>query len=665
MPDVLHLDFETRGVLDLPDVGVHRYATHPQTDVWLACWAIGDGPIHTWFPKDPCPREIADHIAAGGVVCAHNAGFEWHIVEYICAERYGWPRIDPTQLDCTAARGAIMALPRDLGRLAKALGLPAEKDDAGRRLMLQMARPRRVEDGVPIWWDDPKKLQRLEDYCRRDLEVERLAGKKLAPMTPAEREIWLLDFDMNQTGVGVDLRLVKRAGLLLERSLSLYNQELLRITNGAVSAVTEVAAITNWLAANGAATESLDKVHVREMLSRDHLPDNVRRVLEIRQEAGKSSTAKLLAFAHRTSADGVMRENLMYHGASTGRWAGRGVQLQNLPRPELKKKAVSEVIALVRDADLTALDALRQRLEMFYGPVPSIIADTLRGCVIPPAGYVLYASDFANIEGRVLAWLAGQDDLVDMFANGGKVYEAMAAAIYRMEIDLIGKESRERQLGKKAVLGCGYGMGWQKFQKSCADDGIYIDEELARRVVDTYREVNDKIVEFWYGIEGAAISAVSRPGFVTEFRGIKFLSRDGWLRCRLLSGRDLWYCDPKIEDARTPWGKTKRQLSFMGVDPITKQWCRQRTYGGALTENIVQALARDLLAGAMLRINSRFKPGGMKVVLSVHDEIIAKAPTGCPVTVAEFEGAMQETPAWAAGCPVEAAGGYIAERYRK
>lgn len=663
---VLHIDFETRSTADLIETGVHKYATDPTTDVWMAAMALGDEPVWSWFPGEPLPQEVIDHITAGRKVCAHNASFEWHIIEFICAPRYGWPRVAPEQLDCTAARAAIMALPRSLAQAAPALGLAVEKDDAGRRLMLQMCRPRRVEpDGTPVWWDDPKKIQRLEEYCRRDLEVERELDRVLQPMTAAERKVWLLDFYMNLAGVSVDLRLVKRAGLLLEKSMSAYNAELTRLTGGAVTAVTAVAAMTAWLHANGVNVASLDKATVRDLLAGGDVAPNVRRVLEIRREAGKSSTAKLLSFAHRTSADGRMRENLLYHGASTGRWAGRGVQLQNLPRPELSKKAVAGAIALIRESDPDTLADTVSMVEAFYGAVPTVTADLLRGCVVAAPGNVLYASDFANIEGRVLAWLAGQEDLVEAFANDGKIYEAMAAAMYNVHVDSIGKDSKERHLGKTAVLGCGYGMGWNKFMDTCAAAGIEVDEDLARRAVETYRRVNDKIVALWYGIEDAAIRAVKIPGVVTEFRGVKFLSADGWLRCRLPSGRDLWYREPRVEMAKTPWGKEKEQLSFMGVESTTKRWMRQRTFGGSLVENIVQALARDLLVAAMFRINDRFCIPGMKVVLSVHDEIIAEAPGDCAVTVAEFEACMAEVPRWAAGCPVKAAGGYRDSRYRK
>lgn len=662
---ILHIDFETRSTVDLLETGVHKYATDPTTDVWMAAMALGDEPVWSWFPGEPLPQEVIDHITAGRTVCAHNASFEWHIIEFICAPRHGWPHVAPEQLDCTAARAAIMALPRSLAQAAPALGLRIEKDDAGRRLMLQMCRPRRVEaNGTPVWWDDPKKIQRLEEYCRRDLEVERELDRVLQPITPSEREIWLLDFYMNLAGVSVDLRLVKRAGLLLEKSMASYNAELTRLTGGAVTAVTAVAAITGWLHTRGVNVASLDKAAVRGLLSGD-LDPAVRRVLEIRREAGKSSTAKLLSFAHRTSADGRMRENLMYHGASTGRWAGRGVQLQNLPRPELSNTAVAGAISLIRACHPDTLGDAETAVEAFYGPVPTVTADLLRGCVVAAPGSVLYASDFANIEGRVLAWVAGQADLVEAFARDGKIYEAMAAAVYDVPVDSIGKDSKERRLGKTAVLGCGYGMGWAKFMDTCAGAGISVDEDLARRAIETYRRVNNKIVEFWYGLEDAAVRAVSRLGVVTEFRGVKFVATKDWLRCRLPSGRDLWYREPRVEKAKTPWGAEKDQLSFMGVESTTKRWLRQRTYGGALTENVVQALARDLLAAAMLRINARFVIPGMKCVLSVHDEIIAEAPADCSVTVAEFEACMAEVPRWATGCPVKAAGGFRAERYRK
>lgn len=659
----LHLDFETRSTLDLPKVGVHRYATHPTTEPWFGCWTIDNEPVDTWYPGQDCPIEIRAHIAAGHPVVGHNVGFEWHIIEHILANRHGWPRIPFEQLDCTAARAAAMSLPRSLDGAASALKLDVQKDSAGRRLMLQMARPRRIDPatGKIEWWDTPDRVERLRAYCATDVVVERELDHLLRPLSEDERRVWLFDARMNQRGVAVDMRLVKHAGLVLEESLRQYNVELELLTEGKASTVNKVVGIKDWVRSRGFDLAKLDKQVVRDTLADSSIPPDVRRVLKIRQEAGKSSTAKLLAFVQRTSDDRRMRENLMYHGASTGRWTGKGVQLQNLPRPEMKKGAVAEAIEVLRDAQLSTEDKL-QRIEMFYGPVPSVVADCLRGCIVAGKGKKLYVSDFAAIEARVLAWAAQQKDLVQLFASGGKVYETMAAMIFRCAIEDIARDSFERQLGKKTVLGCGYGMGAEKFLDTCAKDGIVITLEMAEHAVATYRELYARIRAFWYELEDAAVAAVREPGRVFRAGPIRFASDNAWLRYGLPSGRKLWFREPRVEMGMTPWGKRKEQVSFMCTNPVTKQWTRQRTYGGEICENVVQAMARDLLAHGMLSIEERF---GMEMVLSVHDEVVFEADENCSVTVDEFEAALTSLPAWAKGCPVAAADGYTASRYRK
>ena len=586
----LHLDLETRSTItELGKTGVYIYATHPDTDVWCACYALDDGPVQTWRPEEPVPQDLSDALSDPSVtVVAHNAGFEWHLVNFLLAPRYGWPELPIERMDDTAARAAVQSLPRDLARAAPAAGLDVEKDAEGRRLMLQMARPRRYdEDGNPVWWDVPEKRERLEAYCRKDVEVERELDDVLQPLSKRERKVWIHDQKINHRGVQVDLNLVERLDEVLQHALADYGRELDELTRGYVDAVSQVEPMKYWLEAQlDEEVASLDKPAVARLLARDDLSGHVRRVIEIRRDAAKSSTAKLRAFKMRTDDTGRMRENLMYHGAGTGRWSGSGVQLQNLPRPELSQAEIEQVVRLVTNTRLTVAQKAAA-IEWIYGPVPTVVSSCLRACITAAPNYKLIVADFNNIEGRCNAWAAGQDDKVELFREGGPIYERMAAEIYDIPVASVTKDSKERHLGKTAELGCGYGMGAPKFLTTCQDQGIDVGKDMAETAVATFREVNDKIVRLWHGLERAAKSAMEVPGSVTEYNGIRFnLAADGsYLVMVLPNGRRLWYARPKLEDTETPWGAPTTQITYMGIDQYTRQWKRISTYGGKLTEN--------------------------------------------------------------------------------
>lgn len=671
----VHIDFETRSTVDLRKTGMYVYAEAPTTDVWCACYALDEGEVKAWTPGMPPPADLFEAIQAGATLVAHNAGFERAIFAGVMGPRYGWPVPPLGQWTCTAAMAAVMALPRSLDQVGAALGLPIQKDGAGHRLMLQMCKPRRTRDADKVvWWDDAEKLARLIAYCKTDVEVERLVHTKLRELTPSEREIWILDQTINDRGVLVDLEAVAAAKVVVSETLARLNAELGRITRYAVTSASQVGRMLEWFGQRGIVIEKLDKQTVGELLAASDEGDrdaaeldllgllvkndpDARRVLEIRREAAKSSTAKLEAFAARTCRDGRMRENLLYHGASTGRWAGKGAQLQNLPRPKIKGGQQALAFELFDEASPSLTDLL----DILIGPPMSVVSDCLRGMIVAAPGKDLIACDFSNIEGRVIAWLAGQNDLVEMFRSGGKIYETMAAAIYDKPVSAITKDSVERQLGKTAVLGCGYGMGWAKFIATClkAEPPIPVDENLARLVISRYREKNDRIVAYWGACEAAAIRAVKNPGQAVACGHVVFGFDGKYLRCMLPSGRKLWYAAPRLEyDEKFD----KEGLTYLGVNSLTKKWGRQRTYGGRLAENITQAVARDLLAEAMLRLEA----AGYPTVLTVHDEIVAEVPLGFG-SVKEMEALMSELPEWARSpvvLPV-AAEGWRGPRYRK
>jgi DNA polymerase len=645
MDPVLHVDCETRSPAALKAAGPSVYAAHPMTDVSVLCWALGDGPIEVWRPGDPAPAAIVEHVLAGGMLCAHNAGFERAIWRHVlAAPRYGWPEPRLEQWTCTAALASAQALPRSLEDAAKALGLPIQKDMAGYRLMVRMARPRRRNsDGSITWWDDADRLERLIAYCKNDVEVERLLHAKLRPLSASERRIFLLDAQINSRGVNLDFDLIDAAEALADDVKASLDAELRELTGGAVGSASQVARMAAWLQAQGVEAESIDKRGLKALLERDDLPANVRRAIEIRAEAAKSSTAKLAAFRARAGADGRMRDNLAYHGAATGRWAGRGAQLQNLPRPG--KLNGAHTLSMILDRDPGWL------IDAIAGPPLAVVSESLRSCLIAGPGLELIGADYNAIEARTLAWLAREESLLGLFRSGADPYRALAGEIYGRPADEIKDPSSERSLGKMGILGAGYQMGSRRFRDSCADAGLEIDKDLAKRVIETYRESYPRIVGLWRELEGAALQAVGTPGEIVLAAGgrLRFRVKEGFLWLILPSGRPLAYAEPRIEIREAPWGGERPVAAFTGMDTYTHQWCRQQAFGGRWAENVVSGAARDLLAAAMLRLEA----AGYPIVLTVHDEIIAEIPAGFGST-SEFEKLMCELPGWATSLPVKA-----------
>ena len=688
----LNIDFETRSLIDLRKTGVYPYGQHPSTDIWCMAFAFGGEPVQLMsiagadndpllWSFHPGLERVYEHVLSGGEVWAWNAQFERVIWNFILTKRYGFPPLTRAQTFDTAAEAAALGLPRGLGYAAQALGLDTEKDMEGRRLMLQMAKPRKKK---PLtWWDDAERRQRLYDYCRRDVEVERAIGKLTRPLSPFEREVYLLDQKANDRGVLIDTPLVEAAKEMATVTLAEADEELQTLTGGAVSKVTKVRDMTMWVRDQGVEISDLRKDTVRDILQTE-LPDDVRSVLQLRQDAGKTSVSKLDAMLRARCDDDRARGLLLYHGASTGRWSGKLIQPQNFPRPELDAESY---IGRVLTRDFESIDE----------PVMKVISSMLRSMLRARQGKKFVAGDYSQVEARVLAWIAGQSDLVELFRSGGKVYETMAAFIFQMDVGSVAKDSFERQIGKNSVLGAGFQMGADRFAEQVREQtGIVLErggrycvpeghkmgddhsfcetcgstvtedrDDVAAKAIRGYRELYHMIPQFWRDINDAAIRAVQDPGTVHSVgvgASIRYTMRGNILWCILPSGRMLSYFSPELRMRRLPEPYEhieKLSLSFVGVDGYTRKWRRQHTYGGHLTENVVQAMARDLMADAMLRLEA----AGYPIILTVHDEVLTEPPTNFGSTQ-EFEDIMTTLPTWATGLPV-AAEAWTGERYRK
>ena len=725
----LHRDYETRSLIDLKMRGSYAYFEDPTTDVWCCAYAVDDGPVKLWQTGDPVPPEFTEAAAHPDdwTVWAHNDSFERLCEEKIMGPRYGFPVFPLRMHRCTMVMAYAMALPGSLENAAAAVGLTDLKDAKGYRLMLQMCRPKRIEaDGTLIWWDDPDRRRRLGEYCEQDVEVERQLSKRLVNLRDQEQRLYHLDQVINDRGFHVDLPAARAALTAVEVSKRALSKKIRRVSGGAIASTDAVLQIAAYVRKAGFETEGVAKNDIVDLLDRDDLPSDVRWVLLLRQEAAKSSTAKLEAMLGYADREGRMRGQLQYHGAGTGRWAGRGVQPHNLPRKMPKQAVVEQFFDVLLNQP--------EALELIFGSLPSAISGCLRAFIKAPPGFEYLVADYSAIEARVLAWLAGQMDLLKRFAAGEDVYNHAATGIYGRPIDRKHGDDMEGMVGKVSILALGYAGGigafatmakgygvdmtpvypilWQsataeerdkaegaykRYRRSVAapvgrEAGIASDITKQR-----WRKANPLIEKYWYAVEDAAHEAVRLPGRVVEARKVKFRTAGSFLWCQLPSGRALCYPYPRLgpyckavkgaqfgvfpeceTEARLHAGWKVREkgdgLIYKTVNSPSNRWDWTDTYGGKLVENITQAVARDLLAEAIARIDPEGdSPGGdtlwpvestkYPVVLHVHDEIIVQVPEGTG-DVDDFIAVMSELPKWAAGCPVTAEG-FRCKRYRK
>lgn len=662
MVDRATVDFETRSACSIRNCGSWRYSLDPTTEVLcmafrLPYWEPGRTALwHPAFPHLDIPEadchdeliELMEWIDAGYLVEAHNAFFERGIWTNILVAEHGWPTISADQWRCSAAKAAAHALPRGLEDAVSALNLSVTKDLDGAKVMKKVAKPRKPrkaerEAGITdtLWWESRDLFERLWAYCRQDVLAEESLSHALDDLNPLETRVYLLDQSINERGFQLDAQAVTTALKLIAKETLTLNRELETLTHGQVKKATQRAQILSWFAEQGLVLPNTQRETLEEAALDPLLSPEVARCLEIVRALGRSSTAKYRKMRDWTCPDGRVHGGLLYHGAGTGRWAGAGVQPQNFP-----KGNVADMEALW--ADLKAGRPQENMMEALSG--------ALRGAIVAAPGKTLYVADYASIEARVVMWLADDQDALDLFRTGADIYKEMAGEIYAIAPEAVDKA--QRQVGKFAILGLGFQMGAPKFQATCEKFGVTIEDDFAQRVVEAYRAKFWLVKEMWGEQNDAAISAVltKRP---VECGKVQWQKEGGFLFCVLPSGRKLAYPDPQIRVRQTPWGEPKPALTFMGMNPYSRKWERQVTYGGSLVENQTQAVARDTMAEAMLRCEAG---GKYQVVLSVHDELLAEGPLDGDLQ--EYKNLLTVLPKWAFGCPVGVSG-FVTPRYYK
>ncbi|MCI6003828.1 MAG: DNA polymerase [Allisonella histaminiformans] len=644
----LSIDIETRSSVDIGKAGAYKYAQSEDFQILLFAYQWDDKPVMiidlTAGERIPDIVQLA-LMDPNVVKHAYNAAFEWY-----CLNRAGY-ETPIGQWQCTMAHGLYCGYTAGLDATGKAIGLPQDKQklSVGKALIRYFCVPCKPTkaNGGRTWnqpWHDPDKWKLFKEYCKQDVVTEREILKRLSqfPMPDEEQLQWQMDVKMNAFGVRVDTSLIEGALYIDNLSREALMREAINITG--VDNPNSTVQLMEWLEDNGTQTDNLKKATVSELLQGDNTAD-VQRMLEIRQQLGKTSIKKYVAMDAAKCGDERVRGLTQYYGANrTGRWAGRLVQLQNLPRNYLKTLDYARKLVKAKNYD---------GLKLLYGNIPDTLSQLIRTAFIPSEGHKFVVADFSAIEARVIAWLAGEQWVNEVFATHGKIYEATAAQMFGVPVDRIVKGNPEyelRQKGKVATLALGYQGGVNSLISMGALQMGLTEEELPD-IVQRWRQANPRIRDLWYAVEQASLSVMqtAQPqainGLIFSLEG-DLVYGQSFLTVQLPSGRKLFYPKPFMKENQ--FGKMA--IHYYTVGQQTRKWEVASTYGGKMTENIVQAIARDCLAVTLKRVADR----GLQTVFHVHDEVIIDAPMD--TTVDEVCALMAEPIPWAPGLILKGAG---------
>lgn len=658
MIQTLSIDIETFSSVDIQKSGLYKYVQSPDFEILLFAYSLNNGPTQCvdLAHGEKIPSEIIEALKDPNVTkYAYNAAFEWYSLSkylgLICPEEW------LSDWRCTMVHGLYCGYTAGLEATAKALGLSQDKQKMtiGSSLIRLFCVPceptkRNGYRTRTLPHHEPEKWELFKEYCKQDVEVEKAIQQKLSrfPVPYQEQKLWELDQLINANGVAIDMELVEGALHVDEAVTTELTKEAVQLTG--LENPNSQAQLLEWLQKQGIKADNLQKQTVSKLINTVE-NQTIKRVLEIRQELSKTSVKKYQAMVEARCSDGRVRGLLQFYGANrTGRWAGRLVQVQNLPRNYIDTLDLAR--KLVREKKVEAL-------KLVYGNVSDTLSQLIRTAFIPREGHVFIISDFSAIEARVVAWLAGEEWRLEVFNTHGKIYEASASQMFGVPIEQITKGSDLRQKGKVAELALGYQGGPGALISMGALESGLTEEELPD-IVRRWRASNKRIVDLWYSLENAALTVV-KTGQPVGVRNL-LLQRESdivngldFLTITLPSGRKLYYAKPFI--AENAFGK--EAVHYYGVNQSSKKWEQISTYGGKLTENVVQAISRDCLAESLKRLSN----AGYSIVMHVHDEVVLEVPKE-QADVERVERIMSEPIEWAPGLPL-AADGFISEYYKK
>ena len=636
MAELMAIDIETYSDVSLPDCGVHRYASSPQFEILLFAYSIDDGEIAVvdLASGEEMPEEVMECLKDDAVIkTAFNAAFE-----RTCINRFFHLDLQPESWRCTAVQASMLSLPLSLEGVGEALKLDKKKMTEGKELIRYFCipcKPTKSNGGrtrnLPA--HAPEKWELFKTYCIRDVAVEMQIRKKLQkfPIPDKEQELYCMDQRINDRGILVDRELITHAAacdLLYKEAASKRAYELSGLENP-----NSVPQLKAWLQEKGVETGSLAKAAVEELVEKNE--GEVSEMMKLRLAMSKTSVKKYEAMERSVCPDGRVHGLLQFYGANrTGRWAGRLVQIHNLPQNHMEDLELARSLVKEGRYDL---------IELLYDSTPEVLSELIRTAFVAKEGCRFIVSDFSAIEARVMGYLAGEGWVMEEFRGAGKIYEQTAAKMFHIPIGEITKGSPYRARGKVASLACQYGGAEGALISMGALN--FVEEPELKGLVQSWRSANPHIVNFWYEIDGAVKAAVKEHR-ASAVGKVHVFYQSGMLMIRLPSGRVLSYVRPRMTVNR--FGSESVCYECVGLN---KKWSRVESYGAKFCENIVQAMARDLLAEAMLRLEKV----GLPIVCHVHDEVVLEVPEGVS-SVEEVNGIMSVCPSWCEGLPLKAAG---------
>ena len=640
---IYSIDFETRSHTNLPDVGLDKYANCLSTEV--LCIAFGTEPsdvvVHKpyIFSEQPLWRLI-NHVKDGGKIQAWNAMFEYAIWNCVCVPKYGWPPLKLEQCIDSMAIAAANNIPQSLDEAGSFMDSEHKKDAIGARLIQKLCKPNKKG----VFENDPDLLQQLHEYCAQDVRTEMDIVRSLRALSSEEQAVWEVTQRVNLRGVPVDPRELQNAVKAVGEAQVSIDDECVSLTGFKPS---ERAKLLDWINQRLVTPlPDLTAETVSAMLVNTNINEPIRAALRLRQEGSQTSVAKYSKMME-IQRDGRIRNTLVYHGASTGRWASRGgLNLQNIARPVLSDEEIELAIPRAFNTGVATMQEL---------------SSLVRSAIRAPSGKTFVDVDFSSIENRVGVYLAGQKDKVELFRKGLDEYKVFASeSLYRVPYDEVTKD--QRQVSKSAVLGAMFGQGAKGLVKYAGGMGVTLSEGQAKGAVDNYRMSYARVKELWAKCESAAIQAVEHPG--NPFRAgdklvLKVARNALWMQ--LPSGRLICWQRPQLELLTTPWGSQKRGVTVHSQNTFTRQWSRNALIGSSIFQSAVQGTARDFLAVAMLNLEK----AGYEVINSIHDEVLLLVEEqSAESALADVVNIMTTPPTWAPDFPL-AAEGWHGKRYRK
>ena len=646
----LGIDIETYSSNDLVNCGVYKYVEAPDFTILLFAYSVDGGPVVCvdFAMGEKLPDDVFAALTAPDVIkTAFNAAFE-----RICISVYffGGKLLDPKQWRCTMVLAARMGLPLSLGQCGEVLHLAEGKMTEGKALIRYFSVPgkngkRHLPSDAPDKWDTFKK------YNIRDVEVEQAIKRKVQRLKPADfdEELYVADQEINDRGVKIDRTLVDAAARFDDEYKAQLLAEAQQLTG--MENPNSPAQIKEYIKnTTGFTVETLNKGNLDTLDEKLIYWPKAQRVIAIRREMGKTSNKKYEAMQKCVCKDGRIHGLLQFCGAArTGRWAGRLVQVQNLPQNHLASLDFAR--SLVRQGDL-------DEFEMNYANVTQVLSELIRTAFVAEPGKTFHVCDFSAIECRVIAWLASEDWVLEVFRSNGDIYCANASKMFKVPVEKHGQNAQLRQKGKIATLALGYGGGVSALE-AMGGSKLGLTEDEEKEIVKLWRDSNPRIVRMWAVIEKAAITAIKTGESVTVYRNIVIGKRWGMLTITLPSGRTICYPRAEVEtEYNDGWRGDHDIIEYEGLNQTTKKWGKVRTYGGKLTENIVQAVARDILGIVILRA----KAEGLNIVFHIHDEIIVEATPD--QTLADVEALFSKPIDWCRDLPLKGAG-YTTPYYLK